>query len=707
LRETAELERLRRMYGTLRGVNLAILRAESVEQLLEEVCRVAVERGGLKFAWAGRVAGRTLKPVCSYGSPPSPGRRPPAGMPAALSAVRSGRVVLGEPGERRGEIRCAAVPVELEGRVAAALTLCSSEPRTLEEFRDLLEQLRRDLSLGLEHLQLHSELRSGRERFRKFSAALLELSRMDFTTLEEVLRRTARLAAESLGVDRVSIWLLEREGAELVCRYAHSRTPGRGIEGKVLRLAEFPAFFSALEESRIVAVGDASSDRRTQWLGEVAPGRGSAVMCVPLRRQGRLAGMMCHEHGSPREWTLEEQEFATSVADLVSLAFEHSERRRMMKKAGELALFPAKNPNPVFKVTREGEIVYHNPAVLNYISTPGEVEQLLPENFAELVRRACETGRSIRTEHRFGDSYLHYTIHPVSADAAHIYGKEITEVKRAEEKLRRYARELERSQRALLNILEDEQEAARKLEEAYRELKTLDQLKSDIIANVSHELRTPMTIAKGFAELALEEEDEEERRREIQRVIRALENQNAIIGNLITVAEASRERLKLQVSPFRVEELISAVVRKKEEELQARELSLEVKVEDCVLEGDFKRLMHALLNILDNAIKFNRPGGKVGIEVRRSGSRVLITVTDTGIGIARDVMPKIFDPLYQADASARRKYGGTGMGLAVARIVVEAHGGEIYASSSPGEGSRFTVLLPLRRGAEDEEGAGG
>ena len=357
-------------------------------------------------------------------------------------------------------------------------------------------------------------------------------------------------------------------------------------------------------------------------------------------------------------------------------------------------------------VGRNGEILYRNPAELKYVPAPGEVSKLLPENITRLAMRACDTGRVLKAEHSFRGRYFEYTISPVSEDAANVYGREITDVKRAQEELGRYAGELEKSQRALLNILEDEQEAVKKLEEAYRELKTLDQLKSDIIANVSHELRTPMTIAKGFAELALDERDEEERRRNILRVIRALENQNVIIGNLITVAEASREKLKLQVSSFPVRELIKAALDRKRDEIKSRGLMLEVEIEDCEVAGDLRRLTSVLSNILDNAIKFNRPGGEIRVEVRRGRGNVLITVSDTGIGIPGDVMPKIFDPLYQADATARRRYGGTGMGLAVARIVVEAHGGEIYASSSPGKGSRFTVVLPSG-GFKDEKGAGG
>jgi hypothetical protein len=687
--EEGEFRSLKRMYATLSGINQAIIHARTKEELFDEACRVAVERGGFRLAWIGVLVGDRLRPVCAYG-----GGAERIGELKVSAPVRKGRIAVNP--------FSATVPVELDGRVIGALTLHSSEPGFFTEDEvELLEQLGKDISFGLEHIQMLEELRARMERFKKYGEVLLELSKMEFTTLEEVLERIMRLDSESMGVERVSVWLFNSDRSEIICRCMYRRSEKTFEEGQVLRAEDYPSYFRALEENRIIAAEHAVTDPRTSEFADsyLKPHGIVSMMDVPVRLQGRLVGVVCHEHTARKAWTPEEQEFAVSIADMVSMALEHAERRRAEERIMELSQFPAKNPNPIFKVSKGGEIVYHNPAVLNYISHPEEVEELLPMNFRELVRSACETGSRIRVEHKFGSRSIDYIIFPVSRETAHIYGREITEIKKAEEKLKKYAEELEKSQRALLSILEDEREARKKLEEAYQELKTLDQLKSDIIANVSHELRTPMTIAKGFAELALEEASEAERRRELMMVIKALENQNAIIGNLITMAEASRERLKLRASQFSIRDLISQAVEKKIDEISSRGLKIEVSVEDFTLVGDFKKLLHALINLLDNAIKFNRPKGKITVKARRGKESLVISVSDTGIGIPREVMPKIFDPLFQADASARRKYGGTGMGLAVAKIIVEAHGGEIYASSIPSEGSTFTVVLPLRRGA--------
>ncbi|MFQ6137425.1 MAG: sensor histidine kinase, partial [Candidatus Hydrothermarchaeales archaeon] len=113
--------------------------------------------------------------------------------------------------------------------------------------------------------------------------------------------------------------------------------------------------------------------------------------------------------------------------------------------------------------------------------------------------------------------------------------------------------------------------------------------------------------------------------------------------------------------------------------------------------ADFDELKHVIINLLDNAIKFNRRGGKVLIEAGPQGNVVEVSVSDTGIGIAEEHLEKIFDRLYQVDISTTRKHGGIGMGLAVAKEIVEAHGGEITVKSELGKGSRFRFTLPIAR----------
>ncbi len=113
------------------------------------------------------------------------------------------------------------------------------------------------------------------------------------------------------------------------------------------------------------------------------------------------------------------------------------------------------------------------------------------------------------------------------------------------------------------------------------------------------------------------------------------------------------------------------------------------------VKGDFKALKHVFHNLIDNAIKFNKDGGEVLIEAREKQGMIEVCVSDTGIGIPRELQKKVFERFYQVDSSLTRRYGGTGMGLEIAREIMEAHGGEIKVESRPGGGSRFCFTLPI------------
>ncbi|MFQ6137319.1 MAG: PAS domain S-box protein [Candidatus Hydrothermarchaeales archaeon] len=264
---------------------------------------------------------------------------------------------------------------------------------------------------------------------------------------------------------------------------------------------------------------------------------------------------------------------------------------------------------------------------------------------------------------------------------------DITKRKRLEEQLKEYSKHLEQKV----------EERTRELQNAYEELKDLDRVKSDLIANVSHELRTPLTIAKAAFEFSVEEEEKGERIRLLNMGIEALSRQNRIVANLIKVAKVEKRSIDLNLESLNLGEMIA--IAQNEMRLRASENKIKIKTsvqEDLPkVRADFKELKHVLLNLLDNAIKFNREGGEVTIEARAKGDFVEVKVSDTGAGIAKEHLEKVFDRLYQIDATSTRKYGGIGMGLAVAKELVEAHGGEIWVESEVGKGSRFCFALPI------------
>lgn len=250
---------------------------------------------------------------------------------------------------------------------------------------------------------------------------------------------------------------------------------------------------------------------------------------------------------------------------------------------------------------------------------------------------------------------------------------------------------------AFLRDITERKKAEEAIRRAYEELKSLDKLKSDIISNVSHELKTPITIMKGAIELAVNEDNKEERNSFLSTAKVALIRQVSIVDNLVDAAKIETKKLKLMLEPLRLESIIIIVTGELAPHASTSEVKIKTKIEKDLpdVRGDFDALKRVLFNLVDNAIKFNKKSGEVQIEAERKDNFVEISVSDTGIGIAKEYLDKIFDLLYQIDATTTRAYGGTGMGVTIAKEIVEAHGGEIRVESKIDKGSRFTFTLPL------------
>lgn len=230
---------------------------------------------------------------------------------------------------------------------------------------------------------------------------------------------------------------------------------------------------------------------------------------------------------------------------------------------------------------------------------------------------------------------------------------------------------------------------------AYEELKSIERLKSNVIANVSHELKTPITIMEASLELAAESEDQSEREGLIETCLRALKRQEGIIDDLLAIGEM--RNIKPHKEPENLGNLIEEIIHQKIKFAEGRGIKIEAWISPGLesIDIDIKKIRHVLGNLIENAIKFNEDNGKITIKAEKKDDSVEISVSDTGIGIREEDMGKIFQPLTQLDPSTKRKYGGTGTGLSVGKTIVEAHGGKIWVASKFGQGSTFHFILPI------------
>jgi len=242
------------------------------------------------------------------------------------------------------------------------------------------------------------------------------------------------------------------------------------------------------------------------------------------------------------------------------------------------------------------------------------------------------------------------------------------------------------------------------------ELRTLDTMKSDLLANVSHELQTPLVSIRGYTEMIVKGRlgpINDEQKQGLTLSLRNIDRLIGMIDNLLSFARMDRESAAMNLSTFPLEAIVAEVVQLLRDRLAERKIELSLRSEQrgLVLHADRDKVYQVFLNVIQNAIKFNREGGSIEIVARRGKPGfALVHVRDTGEGIPKEDLERIFDRFYQAKTSAERASDGTGIGLAIVRNILRLHGCVINASSTVGEGTTISFTLPVAE-ARGEEAA--
>jgi len=257
----------------------------------------------------------------------------------------------------------------------------------------------------------------------------------------------------------------------------------------------------------------------------------------------------------------------------------------------------------------------------------------------------------------------------------------------------------------LQTSLQDVTQAREKLHAVNEELKSLDEMKTNLLSNVSHELRTPLVAVLGYTDMILNEKVgaiNDVQKEYLGISLRNVEKLVTLIENLLDFSKLHKGAEKLVFEAFDLVECASTSIQTVTPVADGRSIQLILNAPDepVYIEGDKGKIGQVFINLLSNGVKFNNKDGNVTIDIKVTDESALVSVSDTGIGIPADAHDKIFTRFYQFDGSSTRKYGGTGIGLAIAQDIARLHGATITLTSEVGKGSTFRFTLPLRKTRE-------
>ncbi|MEH2444597.1 MAG: PAS domain S-box protein [Nostoc sp.] len=589
--------------------------------------------------------------------------------------------------------------------------------------------LARDIT---EHKQAQEALQIKENGRRKQSQTLVELARsktFQQGNLNAVLREITETTARTLLVERVGVWLYNQERSKIECMDLYDVSTKEHSFGNSLSQKNYPAYFQALEEERIIAANDARNDTRTKELSEsyLSVLGITSLLDAPIWLEGRLVGVVCHEHiGESRQWTLEEETFAGSIADFVTLAIEASERNVVQEalrqsEAQFRAIFERSSIG-IGLIDMKAEIVDTNPALCDILGCSRE--ELSGKRFIDYIsiqrgdlKRYKQLVSGIRTNSgktsRFG--FQHSELQEQLVDRhriemerrclhqdgslvwTHISVSVIPDSNGEPEFFI-----------AMIEDITERKQIELKLRASQEAAEAANRAKSEFLATMSHELRTPLNAIMGLSQLLQQKivgSLNEKQNEYVSCIYSSGEHLLELINDILDLSKVEAGKEELLLSPLPVSDLCNYAIwtvrdRALEKGLQ---LTHEIDLEADILIADERRLKQMLLNLLTNAIKFT-PAGQVSLVVKKVLQGMTFTISDTGIGIDSNQFQFLFEPFKQLDSQLNRQYEGTGLGLALTRKLARLHGGDVSVTSILGEGSQFTLFLPnpVHLGAADE-----
>jgi PAS domain S-box-containing protein len=579
---------------------------------------------------------------------------------------------------------------------SSRLVTWHSEPAVLTVFHDISEQLAAETTLKASEHRLVTQ-----------SDALTGLTARYTNPSERIhdrLRGILEIAAQALHVERLSMWRFDEARASIRCMGLFRRTGDHYESGAVLQRSDAPDYFQALERDRVVAATDAAVDPRTREFrdGYLAPNGIGAMLDVPLRRDNATVGVLCAEHtGAARAWTVDEQNFAMAVANLIVVAIAEDERRdalvRLAESEARARLIVDTAHDAFIGIDSKGDIVAWNAQAERTFGWPREeaigrnlAETIIPPEFRDAhtsgMRRFHDTGEAPvvnqrleltardRSEREFP---VELTItSPMPVEDGFFFG-------------------------AFLRDISDRRQRDAELRHAKESAEAATRAKSEFLANMSHELRTPLNGVLGYAQLLQRDRSMNAVHRDaLEAIARCGSQLLDLINDVLDLSKIEAGRLEIEEGPTDLTRLVTDLQYVVAETAARKGLRLTMAIDEDVpslVVIDDRHLRQVLLNLLGNAIKFTA-AGEVRLEIGAEAAHLTFAVADTGPGIEPEALTEIFAAFSQTSTGAAA--GGTGLGLTICDRLIARMGGVLRVKSIVGKGSRFEFTLPLVQASE-------
>jgi len=540
--------------------------------------------------------------------------------------------------------------------------------------------------------------------------------------------------ADSLLVDRVSIWMFESNKSTLVTRNLFLRQTRQHESGNVIKDTEYPIYFANIKTASIIDASDAHTDLRTREFTSsyLQPHGIGAMLDIPIFGGGEMIGVLCLEHvGGKRVWSTDEKTFSEALRSLITLSIEsrarHEAQTLLERANAELEekvalrtrdieatniklheeIIERRNAETQLKVfqlfaddatqglliaTFDGAVRYANPTLLKLMELR-DLEQIVS---TDLVTYFTDTDQkifhdtvlpAIHTEGQWsGELHLRCvngSVCPVYASVFDLHDEQDNPTYIA----------------CILADITAQKEMERQLLSAKASAEAADRAKSMFIASMSHELRTPLNSIIGFSSVILQGiagEINPRQSDQLSRVLSSARHLLSLITDVIDISKIEAGYNDIHCEDFELTKVIEEAVAAVHNQRKDKSIELVLELDTSItLHTDKKRTLQCVLNLVSNAVKYSEQG-TINIKTSRSNDKVMISVADTGIGISAEAQAKLFMPFERIDTHLRVKNPGTGLGLYLTRkITQEFLHGEISMSSTEGKGSVFTIEIPL------------